>query len=235
MKPGDKDGAGARTPQSDKNAPRTKIYIIDDHPIMVQGLKELIESERDLKVCGSTDDWRAALDEIKKLQPDLVMLDVTLRDANGVEVLKNLRIHYPHLKVLMLSMHDENLYAMRSLKAGAQGYIMKQEAVDKVLHAIRQVLAGEVYLSEAMSKRTMFQMLGRSGTRTGSPLEDLSDRELEIFTMIGQGCTTRQIAEKLHLSIKTVETHRAHIKEKLDFKNAREVARFAVTWVNQQR
>jgi DNA-binding NarL/FixJ family response regulator len=232
MKNLEKEDVGEkRNGPADKGIPKTKIYIIDDHPIMVQGLKELIEQQRDLKVIGSTDDWHVALDQIKKLQPDLVMLDVTLRDANGIEVLKNLKIHYPNLKVLMLSMHDENLYAMRSLKAGAQGYIMKQEAVDKVLHAVRQVLAGEVYLSEAMSKRTMFQLLGRSGgSRTGSPLEDLSDRELEVFTLIGQGCTTRQIAEKLHLSIKTVETHRAHIKEKLNLKNSTELVQHAIHW-----
>jgi DNA-binding NarL/FixJ family response regulator len=232
MKNLDKEDLGEkRNGSADKGISKTKIYIIDDHPIMVQGLKELIEQQRDLKVIGSTDDWHVALDQIKKLQPDLVMLDVTLRDANGIEVLKNLKIHFPNLKVLMLSMHDENLYAMRSLKAGAQGYIMKQEAVDKVLHAVRQVLSGEVYLSEAMSKRTMFQLLGRSGgSRTGSPLEDLSDRELEVFTLIGQGCTTRQIAEKLHLSIKTVETHRAHIKEKLNLKNSTELVQHAIHW-----
>jgi DNA-binding NarL/FixJ family response regulator len=220
----------ARNGSTDKGTGKTKIYLIDDHPIMVQGLKELINNQKDLKVIGSTDDWHVALEQVKKLQPDLIMLDVTLKDANGIEVLKNLKIHVPTIKILMLSMHDENLYAMRSLKAGAQGYIMKQEAVEKVLSAIRQVLAGEVYLSESMSKRTMFQLLGRGGTRTGSPLEDLSDRELEVFTLIGQGCTTRQIAEKLHLSIKTVETHRAHIKEKLNLKNSTELVQHAIHW-----
>lgn len=221
----DKNGSADKSAQG-----KTKIYIIDDHPIMVQGLRELINNQKDLRIIGSTDDWHVALDQIKKLLPDLVILDVTLKDANGIEVLKNLKIHFPNLRVLMLSMHDENLYAMRSLKAGAQGYIMKAEAVDKVLTAIRQVLNGEVYLSEAMSKRTMFQLLGRGGTRTGSPLEDLSDRELEVFTLIGQGCTTRQIAEKLHLSIKTVETHRAHIKEKLNLKNSTELVQHAIHW-----
>jgi DNA-binding NarL/FixJ family response regulator len=209
---------------------KTKVYLIDDHPIMVQGLKELINNQKDMKVVGSTDDWHVALEHAKKIQPDLILLDVTLKDANGIEVLKNLKIHLPQVKILMLSMHDENLYAMRSLKAGAQGYIMKQEAVDQVLTAIRQVIAGEVYLSDSMSKRTMFQLLGRGGTRTGSPLEDLSDRELEVFTLIGQGCTTRQIAEKLHLSIKTVETHRAHIKEKLNLKNSTELVQHAIHW-----
>jgi DNA-binding NarL/FixJ family response regulator len=215
---------------ADKGQGKVKIYIIDDHPIMVQGLKELIHNQKDLKVIGSSEDWHVALEQVKKLQPDLIMLDVTLKEANGIEVLKNLKIHVPNIKVLMLSMHDENLYAMRSLKAGAHGYIMKQEAADKVLNAIRQVLNGEIYLSESMSKRTMFQLLGRGGTRSGSPLEDLSDRELEVFTLIGQGCTTRQIAEKLHLSIKTVETHRAHIKEKLNLKNSTELVQHAIHW-----
>jgi DNA-binding NarL/FixJ family response regulator len=231
MKTLEKEDVGeSKSSFADKTAGKTKIFLIDDHPIMVQGLKELINNQKDLRVVGSCDDWHVALDQIKKLQPDLVVLDVTLKDANGIEVLKNLKIHYPNLRVLMLSMHDENLYAMRSLKAGAQGYIMKQEAVEKVLSAIRQVLNGEVYLSESMSKRTMFQLLGRGGTRTGSPLEDLSDRELEVFTLIGQGCTTRQIAEKLHLSIKTVETHRAHIKEKLNLKNSTELVQHAIHW-----
>jgi DNA-binding NarL/FixJ family response regulator len=216
--------------RADKHEGKTKLYIIDDHPIMVQGLQELINHQGDLRVIGSSDDWHIALEQVKKLQPELIILDVTLKDANGIEVLKNLKIHVPNVKILMLSMHDENLYAMRSLKAGAQGYIMKQEAVDKVLGAIRQVLAGEVYLSDSMSKRTMFQLLGRGGTRSGSPLEDLSDRELEVFTLIGQGCTTRQIAEKLHLSIKTVETHRAHIKEKLNLKNSTELVQHAIHW-----
>jgi DNA-binding NarL/FixJ family response regulator len=187
-------------------------------------------SLNNLRVVGFTEDWHVALEQVRKLQPDLIMLDVSLKDANGIEVLKNLKIHFPNIKVLMLSMHDENLYAMRALKAGAQGYIMKQEAVEKVLTAIRQVLSGEVYLSDSMSRRTMSQLLGRGGTRTGSPLEDLSDRELEIFTLIGQGCTTRQIADKLHLSIKTVETHRAHIKEKLNLKNSTELVQHAIHW-----
>ena len=231
MKTLEKEDVGeARNGGADKGVGKTKIYIIDDHPIMVQGLKELINSQKDLRVVGFSEDWHVALAQVKKLTPDLILLDVTLKDANGIEVLKNLKIHVPHIKILMLSMHDENLYAMRSLKAGAQGYIMKQEAVEKVLSAIRQVLAGEVYLSESMSKRTMFQLLGRGGTRTGSPLEDLSDRELEVFTLIGQGCTTRQIAEKLHLSIKTVETHRAHIKEKLNLKNSTELVQHAIHW-----
>jgi DNA-binding NarL/FixJ family response regulator len=229
MKPGKEDTI-KRNGSTDKGLSKAKIYIVDDHPIMVQGLRELIDAERDLVVIGSTDDWHVALEDIGRLGPDLMILDVTLREINGIEVLKNIRIHAPSLKVLMLSMHDEALYAMRSLKAGAQGYIMKQEAVEKVLVAIRQVLTGEVYLSESMSRRTMFQLLGRNGTRTGSPLEDLSDRELEIFTLIGQGCTTRQIADKLHLSIKTVETHRAHIKEKLNLKNSTELVQQAIHW-----
>src|SRR5687768_16955231 len=232
MKTLEKEDVGeARNGGADKGVGKTKIYIIDDHPIMVQGLKELINSQKDLRVIGFSEDWHVALEQVKKLAPDLILLDVTLKDANGIEVLKNLKIHVPHIKILMLSMHDENLYAMRSLKAGAQGYIMKQEGVDQVLAGIRQVLSGDVYLSESMSKRTMFQLLGRNASnRSGSPLEDLSDRELEVFTLIGQGCTTRQIAERLFLSIKTVETHRAHIKEKLNLKNSTELVQHAIHW-----
>ena len=228
MKTIEKEETGDRSGTSESAQGKTKIYIIDDHPIMVQGLRELINNQKDLRVIGFSEDWHVALEQVKKLAPDLIMLDVTLKDANGIEVLKNLKIHVPHIKVLMLSMHDEALYAMRSLKAGAQGYIMKQEAVEKVLGAIRQVLAGEVYLSEAMSKRTMFQLLGRGGSRTGSPLEDLSDRELEVFTLIGQGCTTRQIAEKLHLSIKTVETHRAQVMKRLGIRQLAGLVRYSI-------
>jgi DNA-binding NarL/FixJ family response regulator len=137
MKTLEKEDVGeAKNGNAEKALGKTKIYIIDDHPIMVQGLKELINNQKDLKVIGSSDDWHVALEQVKKIQPDLIMLDVTLKDANGIEVLKNLKIHVPNIKILMLSMHDENLYAMRSLKAGAQGYIMKQEAVEKVLGAI---------------------------------------------------------------------------------------------------
>ena len=213
-----------------KKGDKAAIYIIDDHPLLVQGLTDLINAQPDMKVTGTTPEWTVALSQFQKEKPDVVILDITLKNANGVEVLKNLRVHFPDLKVLMLSMHDESLYAMRALKAGAQGYIMKAAATEKVITAVRQILSGELYLSEEMSRRAMATLVGRKKETGGSPLEDLSDRELEVFTLIGEGLTTRQIADKLHLSVKTIETHRAHIKEKLNLKNSTELVQHAIHW-----
>jgi DNA-binding NarL/FixJ family response regulator len=213
-----------------KKGDKAAIYVVDDHPLLVQGLTDLINAQPDMKVTGTTPEWTVALSQFQKEKPDVVILDITLKNANGVEVLKNLRVHFPDLKVLMLSMHDESLYAMRALKAGAQGYIMKASATEKVITAIRQILSGELYLSEEMSRRAMATLVGRKKETGGSPLEDLSDRELEVFTLIGEGLTTRQIAEKLHLSVKTIETHRAHIKEKLNLKNSTELVQHAIHW-----
>ena len=196
----------------------------------MKGLSELINNQPDLEVSGTTGEWTEALEQFKKKLPEIVILDVTLKNANGIEVLKNLRVHFPNIRVLMLSMHDENLYALRALKAGAQGYIMKAAATEKVIQAIRQILSGELYLSDVMAKKTMAQLVGRRKEPGASPLEDLSDRELEVFTMVGEGLTTRQIAEKLHLSVKTIETHKAHIKEKLNLQSATELVQHAIHW-----
>jgi DNA-binding NarL/FixJ family response regulator len=220
------DSAGMK--QGDKST----VYLIDDHPVLVQGLSDLINNQADMKVVGTTAEWTKALEDFKKQQPDVVLLDITLKNANGIEVLKNLKVQYPNLNVMMLSMHDENLYAMRALKAGAHGYVMKAAPTEEVINAIRHVLKGEVYVSESIARRMMSQLVGRRKDTTGSPLEDLSDRELEIFTLIGEGQTTRQIAEKLHISIKTVETHRAHIKEKLKLESSTELVQHAIHWKN---
>jgi DNA-binding NarL/FixJ family response regulator len=213
-------------------AKKTKraILLVDDHPIVRQGLAQMIDHEKDLAVCGTAEDPKDALEKVATFQPDLVVLDISLRGGNGIEVLKNIKVRYPKMLVLMLSMHDESLYAIRALRAGASGYVMKQEATEKVLTAIRQVLNGEIYLSEKMEKKMMQQLVGGRSARTGSPLEDLSDRELEVFGLIGQGHGTRQIAEQLHLSIKTIESHRAHIKEKLNLRNANELIQHAIQW-----
>lgn len=207
-----------------------RILLVDDHPIVRQGLGEMINQQRDLEVCGTAEDVGRAMDFIEKSMPELVIADISLKGSNGIELLKNIKVRFPRTLVLVLSMHDESLYAVRALRAGAAGYIMKQEATEKVLMAIRQVLNGEIYLSEKMEKRMMHQLVGGRTTRTGSPIEDLSDRELEVFGLIGQGHGTRQIAEELHLSIKTIESHRAHIKEKLNLKNATELVQHAMQW-----
>jgi DNA-binding NarL/FixJ family response regulator len=207
---------------------KSRIYLIDDHPLLVQGITQLINAERDLQVVGSTGEWTLALNQIPELKPDVVVLDITLAKANGIEVLKNLRVHFPDLKVLMLSMHDENLYAMRSVRAGAQGYIMKMTATEEVVAAIRQILKGELYLSPQVAKQTMMRLIGRRKEGTTSPIDDLSDRELEVFQMVGDGLTTRQIAERLHLSVKTIETHKAHVKEKLNLQTATQLTQHAI-------
>jgi DNA-binding NarL/FixJ family response regulator len=209
---------------------KRQILLVDDHPIVREGLTEMINHEDDLAVCGTAEEMNQALDQIEKLKPDLVVLDISLRGSNGIEVLKNIKVRHPKLCVLVLSMHDETLYALRALRAGAGGYIMKQEPAERVLNAVRQVLNGEISLSENMEKKMMKQLVGGRAARTGSPLEDLSDRELEVFRLIGKGYSTRQIAEELHLSIKTIESHRAHIKEKLNLKNAMELVQHAIQW-----
>ncbi|MEO6337108.1 MAG: response regulator transcription factor [Verrucomicrobiota bacterium] len=205
-----------------------KILIVDDHPILREGLAQLINQEKDLRICGQFEEASKAFDSIATLKPDLALVDISLKGSSGIELLKNIRTNYSKMFVLVLSMHDESLYAERVLRAGAAGYIMKQEAAEKVLEAIRKVLKGEIYLSEKMSAKLMHQLVGGRATATGSLMERLSDRELEVFGLIGQGRGTRQIAEQLHLSVKTIESHRAHIKEKLSLKNATELVHRAI-------
>ncbi|MEO6183388.1 MAG: response regulator transcription factor [Verrucomicrobiota bacterium] len=201
---------------------------MDDHPILREGLAQLINQEKDLRICGQFEEASKAFDSIATLKPDLALVDISLKGSSGIELLKNIRTNYSKMFVLVLSMHDESLYAERVLRAGAAGYIMKQEAAEKVLEAIRKVLKGEIYLSEKMSAKLMHQLVGGRATATGSLMERLSDRELEVFGLIGQGRGTRQIAEQLHLSVKTIESHRAHIKEKLSLKNATELVHRAI-------
>jgi DNA-binding NarL/FixJ family response regulator len=217
----------SETSQPLPSSPKATVYLIDDHPMIVKGITLLIDAEADMKVIGSASVWTVALKEIQQLKPDVVLLDVTLANANGIEVLKNLKVHVPEQKVLMLSMHDENLYAVRAMKAGASGYLMKATATDEVPASIRQVLKGEVYLSVAMSKRMMSQLVGHK-TTDQNPLTALSDRELEVYQMVGDGLTTRQIADRLFLSVKTIETHKTHLKEKLHLASANELTKHAI-------
>ena len=210
---------------------KSRILLVDDHPIVRQGLAELINHEKDLFVCGTAETFHEALDKIPVLNPDLVLADISLKGGNdGIELLKNIKSRFPETLVLMLSMHDETLYALRALRAGAAGYIMKQEATEKVLIAIRRVLKGDLYLSQTMEKKLMHQLVGGRAVEKTSSIDALSDRELQVFSLVGQGRSTRQIAEELHLSVKTVETHRAHIKEKLHLESATELVQHAVQW-----
>jgi len=213
----------------------TRVFVVDDHPIVRQGLSQLINREPDLMVCGEAEDARTALHSIDPLKPDILIVDVSLDGPDGIELLKAIRARDARLPVLILSMHDESLYAERALRAGANGYIMKQEATDRVLVAIRQILGGEVYVSERMAKKMVQQYITGSGVTNRSPIDELTDRELEVFRLIGQGHGTRQIAEELHLSVKTVESYYAHIKEKLSLKNAREMVQHAIQWIAGQK
>jgi len=209
-----------------------RIVIVDDHPLFRKGLEELIHSDGSFAVCGEAGNASEGIDVIRQLGPDLAIVDLSLPGANGIELIKNIRAEFPKLPILVLSMHDESLYALRALRAGAEGYVMKHEAMANVIQAIHEVFNGRPYLSPAMAAQVITKFSHRNADGAADPVERLSDRELEILELIGKGNEVRQIAKLLHLSPKTVETHRAHIKEKLGLKNAREVARFAVQWVS---
>ena len=192
--------------------PRKRLLIVDDHPMMRTGLAQLIASEDDLEVCAEADNAGQAMTAVAKLQLDLALVDISLPDKNGLELIKDLRTLNPALPILVVSMHDELLYAERVLRAGARGYIMKQEGGQKFLQAIRRVLAGQVFVSEKMSARILENFSGHPPEKTESPVGRLSDREFEVFQLISQGVGTGDIAGRLHLSVKTVEVHRANIK-----------------------
>jgi DNA-binding NarL/FixJ family response regulator len=220
----------ATRPQLSALAKKFRVLLVDDHPIVRQGLGLLIDREPDLQVCGEADGAQTAFQRLGTLRPDIVVLDISLTGPDGLDVLKEIRLRSVSLPVLILSMHDESIYAERALRAGANGYIMKQEATEKVLVAIRRILQGEVYLSERLTTAMVNQFVHRSAPAKTSPIVNLTDRELEIFRLIGEGHGTRQIADELHLSVKTVESHQAHIKEKLALKSGRELVQHAIEW-----
>jgi DNA-binding NarL/FixJ family response regulator len=210
-----------------------RIVIVDDHPLFRKGLAELIHSEKNhFAVCGEAGNAAEAMEVIRRLNPELAIVDLSLPGANGIELIKNVRAEFPRLPILVLSMHDESLYAVRALRAGADGYVMKHEAMANVIQAIHEVFHGRVYLSPAMAAQVITKFARGASEGEADPVSTLSDRELEILELIGKGNDMRQIAKLLHLSPKTVETHRAHIKEKLNLKNSREVARFALQWLS---
>lgn len=211
-----------------------RVLIVDDHPMMRQGLAQLINSEPDLVVCGEADTASQAYEAIGRGEADLALVDISLPDKNGIELIKDIHASHPEFPVLVVSMHDESLYAERALRAGSRGYIMKQEGGKKLMEAIRQILAGRVYVSEKMSARIVELFSGRRAAESGSPVGKLSDREFQVFQLVGQGRVTREIAEQLHLSIKTVEVHRANIKTKLKLKSATDLVRYAVRWADAQ-
>jgi DNA-binding NarL/FixJ family response regulator len=217
-------------PKTSATIDKKKILIVDDHPILRKGLSMLINQEPDLTVGGEAEDARKALEMIETMQPGLVIVDISLPGVDGVELLKNIKLRYGDLPTLVVSMHDEALFAERALRAGARGYIMKQEAVENLLVAIRRVLAGEIFLSSRIATKMLEKLVDGDAKTTASPLGLLSDRELTVFHLIGQGFGTRQIAEKLHLSVKTVESYRSHIKEKLKLTSGTDLLAFAIRW-----
>lgn len=215
-------------PQGLARAKKKSVFVVDDHPLLRQGLSLLINREQDLVVCGEAEEAQTAMKAIAAQRPDILIADISLNGPDGLDLLKNLRTLYPDLPVLILSMHDESIYAERALRARANGYIMKQEATEKVLVAVRRILGGDIYLSDRMANKLLHQYISGGSADMNSRLSALSDRELEVFRLIGEGCGTRQIAEKLHLSIKTVETYQAHIKDKLSLRSGRELVQHAI-------
>ncbi|WDP90634.1 MAG: response regulator transcription factor [Desulfobacter sp.] len=209
-------------------ADKKKILLVEDHPIFRLGLAELINQEDDLEAFGQAKDVDQAIEEIEKMGPDLIIADISLKQSDGIDLVKYVKQHHRQIPVLVLSMHDEYLYAQRALSAGAKGYIMKQEAMESVVTAIHHVLDGKIYLNEKVKEHILMSMSDTPKARDKSPVDRLTDRELQVFKLIGRGFSSREIAERLFLSIKTIGTYRERIKEKLNLKHANELVRCAV-------
>ena len=210
--------------------PKRKVFLVDDHPLVREWLTNLINQQPDLAVCGETESAPRALQAIAAAQPDVAIVDISLRDSSGIELIKSLKLSHPGVAVLVLSMHDESLYAERALRAGAKGYIMKRETTRKVIEGIRQLLDGKIFVSDSVKEALALRLVENKTQTTRTPVEHLSDRELEVFEMLGQGLGTRQIAEALCVSIKTVQAYCARAKEKLNVRSATELLREAIRW-----
>jgi DNA-binding NarL/FixJ family response regulator len=222
----------SRRKDSGPSGRKRRVLLVDDHAILREGITEIINSKPDLEVCGQASTAGRALDGVNRLKPDLVVVDISLQGGSGLELLKSLKAIYPRLPMLVLSMHEESLYAERALRAGALGYVMKREESKTILEAIRTVLKGELFVSRSARDQMLLEFVDRK-TASWEPMGHLTDRELEILELMGQGRTTRQIAKQLHISPSTVETHRVHLKEKLHAKNIPELMRVAVEWASQ--
>jgi DNA-binding NarL/FixJ family response regulator len=208
-----------------------RLLIVDDHPVYRHGIRQLLVQVPGVTICGEAGNSQRALEVMRQSKPDIVLADVSMPGSNGIELIKMMLTEEPRLKVLVVSMHEESVYALRALRAGAKGYVMKQQAMEIVVDALRKVMEGGIYVSPQFSDRLVFRAIQGSDSDLGSPVDSLSDRELEVLQLFGKGASTRDIAERLHLSVKTIETHRAHIKEKLGFKTAEEMTKFAEEWV----
>lgn len=213
---------------------RKRILLVDDHAVVRFGIAQLINRQADLIVCGEQEDARKALDAIIQLKPDLVVADLSLKDSSGLELIRNIKAQFPSLPMLVVSIHDETVYAEIAFRAGALGYLMKQEALEKIIMAIRRVLSGNVYVSDSLAAK-MLQQQVRGHTDVQQPaIKSLSDREVEVFHLIGQWKKTKEIAGELHLSVKTVEYYREQIKRKLNLKDAAELTQYATAWVQRE-
>ncbi len=220
------------------NRPRqqaARILLVDDHPIVRRGLCMMINSDPELEVCGEADGIVEAIRMIHDQNPDLVVIDISLKDGSGIELIKQIKSQNATTKMLVSSMHEETLFSDRALHAGAKGYISKQEAPDKIVEAIHTILNGKIYLSESMTERMLHRAVYPEQIQTKSTIDSLTDRELEVFALVGQGMSTRKIAKHLHLSVKTIETHREHIKRKLNLETSHELIHRAVQWVMEQK
>lgn len=217
-----------------KNGQKPRILIVDDHPIVRQGIAQLVNQEPDLQICCQAGDADQALESLASCNHALAIIDVSLGGASGIELIKTIRIKHPDLLVLVISMHDESLYAERALRAGARGYIMKQEATEMILTAIREILRGDIYISDKMRSTMLQRIIDNRTDAHSSPVASLSDRELEVLRLIGRGYGTNEIAIELHRSVKTVEAHRANIKSKLKLKTGLDMVRFAVQWAENE-
>ena len=213
---------------------RRRVLIVDDHPVVRRGLAQVLNGTDDLEACGEAESAAGALRAVAEIRPDVAVVDLTLRGKGGLELVKDLHARHPDLPVLVLSMHDESLYAERALRAGARGYIMNDGRMDEVIQALRQILDGRVYLSQRMTSRLLGRLTGGGAADGESPISALTDRELEVFEMIGRGLATRDIADRLHLSVKTIDTHRENIKRKLNLSGATELYRHAFLWAQQE-
>ncbi len=212
----------------------TRIYIVDDHPLVRQGLSQIVANEADMEICGEAEDSPTAMKGVGDANPDAIIVDISLKGNNGLELIKNLKAIHENIPILVFSMHDETIYAQRALRAGAKAYVMKKESPSKVVEAIRKIIKGEIYVSPSVADQVLHQIVNGPGNVSTSPVDRLTDRELEVVQLIGRGLSSREIAESLHLSVKTIESHRAHVKEKLNLRNATELVQFSVQWVDQQ-
>lgn len=221
------------SPHSDPTSLKT-VLLVDDHPIMRHGLAQLVQMEEGLDVCGQAGSAKEGLEEVERLKPDLAIIDLTLPDKNGLELVKDIQAMVPGTQCLVLSMHDEALYAERALRAGARGYLMKEIAAESLITAIRKVLSGGIFVSDQIATRMMEQATGGRGRQGTAGVDSLTDRELEVLEMIGLGRATKMIASQMGISTRTVEAHRAHIKEKLGLTDGGALVRYAVQWVEQR-